>query len=175
MGRHSAPTPERAGPLVGRSTAVLTGSAIVVVVAIVIASITVLGGDGIDQTRPEADASVISPTITTAPPSGAEATSATAAPSPMTSASPSFTPSPTVSRPATLALVLTGQSYITVRGPEGHTLDSGLFRRGDRLSYDQPLLRVVIGNAAAVRATVNGEARKPGRPGQVQRFTVRRR
>jgi hypothetical protein len=74
-----------------------------------------------------------------------------------------------------LTLRLTGTSYVTVRQANGRTLTSKIYRKGQRKTFDQKYLRVIIGNAAAVQVTVNGKPREAGRKGEVETFTARRK
>lgn len=76
--------------------------------------------------------------------------------------------------PAALAMSITrGVSWIEVARPSGRVLVSGLVRDGRHLRFRHGPLRVVIGNAGAVRLVRHGHVHAPaGRSGQVLRFTV---
>jgi hypothetical protein len=99
---------------------------------------------------------------------------ASTSPSPTPTSSAPSSPEP-AKRPPTLSFVLLRDSYITVRVPGGRTLVSKLFRKGQKRSFDQKVLEVVNGRPSAVRFTVNGKPRKPGKPTEPETFVVRRR
>ena len=52
---------------------------------------------------------------------------------------------------------------------------SKTLHRGDSGSYNNEVLRVVVGNSAAVHFKLNGTPRRPGGRGQVESFVVHRR
>lgn len=169
MGRHSAPqTGEPSAPRRGLVAIVVVMLALVAGVAV--AAAVRNSDDGTTTTGQPAPAS-----HSRTPDAMRQAS--TAAPS---SSSSSVAESPTVSstpakRAPTLDLRLVGSSYVTVRLPGGRTLISKLLHKGQHKVFDQRALEVVIGNAAAVRVTVNGKERKRGARGDVATFTVRRR
>jgi cytoskeletal protein RodZ len=107
---------------------------------------------------------------TSAPPGGTATTSAPASSAPASSAPASTT---AARRPPTLRLELTGTSYVRVR-VAGRTLLATVLTKGQSRTFDQKALTVTVGNAAAVRATINGKLLRPGRTGQVLTFTARR-
>jgi hypothetical protein len=135
------------------------------VVLLVAASIAAGGGGGDDP--------VTARTLPSGRPSSSESAAAGSAPA-VPSAGTSTTPT-TTARPPTLELRLTGASYIEVRLANGRPLLARLMKKGQHRTFDQKVLRVTVGNAAAVRVTVNGKARKPGRRGQVVSFVARRK
>jgi hypothetical protein len=112
---------------------------------------------------------------TSAPPGGTATTSAPATSAPASSAPASSAPASTTAarRPPTLRLELTGTSYVRVR-VAGRTLLATVLTKGQSRTFDQKALTVTVGNAAAVRATINGKLLRPGRTGQVLTFTARR-
>ncbi|MDQ1626927.1 MAG: hypothetical protein QOI54_671 [Actinomycetota bacterium] len=112
---------------------------------------------------------------TSAPPGGTATTSAPATSAPASSAPASSAPASTTAarRPPTLRLELTGTSYVRVR-VAGRTLLATVLTKGQSRTFDQKSLTVTVGNAAAVRATINGKLLRPGRTGQVLTFTARR-
>jgi hypothetical protein len=112
---------------------------------------------------------------TSAPPGGTATTSAPASSAPASSAPASSAPASTTAarRPPTLRLELTGTSYVRVR-VAGRTLLATVLTKGQSRTFDQKALTVTVGNAAAVRATINGKLLRPGRTGQVLTFTARR-
>jgi hypothetical protein len=74
----------------------------------------------------------------------------------------------------TLALQVTGSaSYVQVMTWNDHLLLRRILRHGQHLSYRQHGLRVVLGDAGAVRMSIAGHAaHRAGRPGQVLHFRV---
>jgi hypothetical protein len=117
---------------------------------------------------------------TSAPPGGTATTSAPASSAPASSAPASSAPASSAPasttaarRPPTLRLELTGTSYVRVR-VAGRTLLATVLTKGQSRTFDQKALTVTVGNAAAVRATINGKLLRPGRTGQVLTFTARR-
>ena len=72
----------------------------------------------------------------------------------------------------TLAIRITGfDSYVQVTTWNNHLLVSRILHHGQRLAYRQHGLRVVLGNAGAVRISLAGHRpRRAGRPGQVRSF-----
>jgi len=175
VGRHSAPVPE--GTVVDRRPLYLLATAAAVVLVLLVAGVAygmTRGGD--DGTTTATAGSTASRT----PSSGSPSSSATASPSPTPSAAtstPPTTPSPTATkkppRPPTLRLRLVGTSYVRVRSG-GRTLLEQVLRKGQTRTFDQRSVTALIGNAAAVRATVNGKPRQPGRAGQIQTIVARR-
>lgn len=75
----------------------------------------------------------------------------------------------------TLALTVTGpQCHVFVRVPGGDILVNRTLTRGQSLSFDDARLNVVLSDAGAVRVSVNGTPRPPGRPGERADFAVTR-
>lgn len=76
--------------------------------------------------------------------------------------------------PAAVRLVVTGHvSWVEVTRANGHVAFSGLLRHGHRLVYPTGPVRIVVGDAGAVRLDRHGHRHAPlGRPGQVVRLTV---
>lgn len=105
------------------------------------------------------------------------ATSAPASPPATASASSSTpsTPSAASRPPPTLAVNLTGSSYVRVRLPSGGVLLAGVLHKGQHRTFRQKELVVTVGNSAAVDVSINGHARRPGRRAQVETFTARRK
>jgi hypothetical protein len=98
------------------------------------------------------------------------------APAPSLPTPTAHRPPPTTRQPEpALALTITGRvSWIEVTRTNGRALFSGLLRHGRRLVYPTGGLRLVIGNAGAVRLVRHGRVTAPaGRPGQVVRTFVR--
>lgn len=73
----------------------------------------------------------------------------------------------------TLQLRWVGRSYVRVR-VGGQTVFEGIRGKGTTRTFDQRTVSVLIGNAANVRATINGKPRPPGGAGQIDSFTARR-
>lgn len=168
MGRHSVPsTGEPVAAL--RSKVVGVSAAVVAAVAVAIAA--GMFAFGLDDG---------STTTQDAPP-GARRTAAAptaSSPAPSASASESVAATPSAAatkRPPTLNIRVVGRSFVTVRTPDGRTLVSRLFTQGQHKSFDNKVLRVTIGNSAAVRVEVNGKLLEPGRVGEVAAFTARRK
>jgi cytoskeleton protein RodZ len=76
---------------------------------------------------------------------------------------------PTVSGGVAVALRAVGDSWISVRNAKGRTVFSGTLTKGQARRFsDQKSLRLVLGNAGAVRLTVNGRViGSAGRTGEV--------
>lgn len=74
----------------------------------------------------------------------------------------------------TLALKVTGSaSYVEVMTWNNHLLVRRILHHDQRLAYHQHGLRVVLGNAGAVRMSLHGRpAHLAGKPGEVLRFRV---
>jgi cytoskeleton protein RodZ len=116
------------------------------------------------------------------PPAAGPAATATATPSPSPSPTRSTAPEATEpSGPVAVApvegvrvrlKVVGGDSWVSVRDPAGRQLFQGILSDGTvRKFRDDALLRLVLGNAGAVRLTVNGEPVGPaGGPGEVVRL-----
>jgi cytoskeletal protein RodZ len=165
VGRHRAPSSESAA--LPRAPIAIAAAAVAVVLALFVGVFVATRGGGDDGVTAQSTTA----TRTSQPPS---ATSP--APSASSSATASASASaPATVRPPTLMLTMTGASYVSVRTPNGRTLAAQLFHKGAQKRFDQKELRVTIGNSAAVRVSINGKARKPGRRGQVETFTVRRK
>ncbi|MEU1720070.1 hypothetical protein [Nonomuraea sp. NPDC005692] len=62
---------------------------------------------------------------------------------------------------------------VTVRVPGGDVLQHREMSRGEEVSYFEPELDVVLGDAGTVRVTENGSPRAPGGQGARAAFTVR--
>jgi hypothetical protein len=87
----------------------------------------------------------------------------------------SHKPKPAHVRPTdTLALKVTGSaSYVEVMTWNNHLLVRRILHHDQRLAYHQHGLRVVLGNAGAVRMSIHGRpAHRAGKPGEVLRFRV---
>lgn len=94
---------------------------------------------------------------------------------------PTVSPTPTPEDPVAVAPTNTvsvrlkvdnGMSWVSVRDPSGRQLFQGLLDEGTtRVFNDNEQLRLVIGNAGAVKLKVNGEnLGRPGRLGEVVRL-----
>lgn len=91
------------------------------------------------------------------------------------SVQPSTAPTAT-GPPPPLVIRVTGDSCnVFVGVPEGVVLANEQHRRGDVLTYDEPLLSVVVSDGSAVEVTINGEVQPPSEPGQRQTFTVKKK
>jgi len=76
--------------------------------------------------------------------------------------------------PPAFVLTVTGRvSWVEVSRPGGRVLAGGLWRHGRHLVVRRGPLRVVIGDASAVRVVRHGHRMRPGRPGAVRRLAVR--
>ncbi|MFI7419147.1 hypothetical protein [Nonomuraea sp. NPDC049684] len=62
---------------------------------------------------------------------------------------------------------------VTVRVPGGDVLHHREMSRGEEVSYFEPELDVVLGDAGTVRVTENGSPRAPGEQGAREAFTAR--
>jgi Domain of unknown function (DUF4115) len=104
-------------------------------------------------------------------------------PTPSVSATSTRAPQPTPSHPAkaahrrptdTLILRVTGsESYVQVATWNNHLLVQRILHHGQRLAYHQHGLRVVLGNAGAVRLRIAGHSSHvAGRLGEVRHFRV---
>jgi cytoskeletal protein RodZ len=151
-----------------RSPVAIGAAALLVVLALLVGVFVATRGGGDDgvTARPSASTSSKAASSKATP---TESVSATA------TAAETKAPDVSAKRPPTLNLTLTGPSFVTVRLPNGRTVVSRLFRKGEHRSFDQKELRVLLGNSSAVQVSVNGKPRKPGRKGQVDTFTVRRK
>lgn len=141
------------------------------VVAVAGVAFAMRGGDDDTTTADPAPSTATS----TAPAPTSSATTSPAPSSPATASSTAPVPASTkaTKRPPTLHLALVGTSYVQVR-TGGRIILQKVLRKGQSRTFDQKVLSVTLGNAAAVRATINGKALKPGRRGQVQIFVARR-
>lgn len=108
-----------------------------------------------------------SPTPTTPGPAG----SLTAdSPAPLAAASVAPTPAP-----PTLSFEVVGEvAWISIGEPGKDPIVAKAFNKGEKASFDQPELNVLVGDGGAVRFIVNGVPRPPDPPGQPAQFTVRR-
>ena len=75
--------------------------------------------------------------------------------------------------PAFVLTVIGRVSWVEVSRPNGQVIAGGLWRHGLHLVVRRGPLRVVIGNAAAVRVVRHGHPVRRGRPGAVRRLAVR--
>ncbi|MFF0867559.1 hypothetical protein ACFYUV_37755 [Nonomuraea sp. NPDC003560] len=62
---------------------------------------------------------------------------------------------------------------VTVRVPGGDVLHHREMSRGEEVSYFEPELDVVLGDAGTVRVTENGSPRAPGEQGAREALTAR--
>jgi hypothetical protein len=77
-------------------------------------------------------------------------------------------------RPPAFVLTVTGRvSWVEVSRPSGRVLAGGLWRHGRHIVVRRGPLRVVIGDASAVRIVRHGHRIRRGRPGAVRRLAVR--
>jgi hypothetical protein len=130
------------------------------------------GGTVTPQATPFAAPAVLSlaPNIDPTP-----SIAATPAPAGQPTATPAHKPKPAHVRPTdTLALQVTGSaSWVEVMTWNNHVLVRRILHHDQRLAYRQHGLRVVLGNAGAVRMSLHGRpARRAGQPGEVLRFRV---
>jgi hypothetical protein len=112
------------------------------------------------------------PTSASHPPATGTAGATAPATTPTTVPSPTTT---TVTPPQSgvaVALSLIGDSWVSVRDASGHEMFSGLLGKGDSRRFsDGKLLHLTLGNAGAVRLTVNGKSiGSAGGNGQVVRL-----
>ncbi|MDQ1619127.1 MAG: hypothetical protein QOE19_1696 [Actinomycetota bacterium] len=173
MGRHRAPPDEHDEPL--RAPLVVGAAALVVVLALLVVIFVTTRGDGDDGVTTRQTSASNTPATSTPAPSPSTGATTSPAAKPSATASTATPPPPKTKRPPTLTLRMTGTSYVTVRQANGRTLTSKIYRKGQRKTFDQKYLRVIIGNAAAVHVTVNGKPREAGRKGEVETFTARRK
>jgi cytoskeletal protein RodZ len=149
-----AARPQRRGP---NWTAAMA-AALIVVLVLGIARLIASGGDDEESAPPAA-------------------TGATPAPTAARTVQP--VPEPTKSDAVALAdqvvvrLTARGASWVSVRAGSGKELFEGTLARGDSKEFtDRRRIRLIVGNAAAIRLTVNGEdVGTPGGEGEVKRFT----
>jgi hypothetical protein len=152
----------------------VAGGAVLAALAIAVIAALVMHGGGDTTTAKPASSASNSPSAdgsgssSSATPADSSSSSATPA------GSPSASPSPT-KRPLTLDLRLTGDSYVMVRVPGGHTFLDKVLHKGDHRSFAQRTLVVVLGNAAAVEVRVNGKLLPRGGRGQVASFVAKRK
>jgi hypothetical protein len=174
-GKHRTPAPEPTTTQTSRPLIAMVAAGVVVLLVLGLAAWWFTRDDDGEVTAQSTS------TVSATTPSATETT-------PSSTPTPTTTPTPTVSRPVTpppakptvrphtlVVQVTRGHSYVTVRIPGGRTLLSKDMKAGDRASFDQPRLQVVVGNSAVVRFTINGKVRAPGRVGQVETFTVVRK
>jgi cytoskeletal protein RodZ len=88
------------------------------------------------------------------------------------SSSPTSSPAAPTATGVAVAMRFTGDSWVSVRDSNGKELFSGLLGKGDRRRFsDDKSLRLTLGNAGAVRLTVNGKPLgSAGSKGQVVRL-----
>jgi Domain of unknown function (DUF4115) len=112
-----------------------------------------------------ANVPIIDPT-----PSVAATPAVTAAPQPAVAPTHKARPRPS----DTLRLQVTGSaSYVQVVTWNNHLLLRRILHHGQHLAYRQHGLRVVLGDAGAVRMSIAGRpAHRAGSPGQVRHFRV---
>lgn len=91
------------------------------------------------------------------------------------SVQPSSSPTTTGPPPALIIRVTGDSCNVFVGVPEGVVLANEQHNRGDVLTYDEPLLSVVVSDGSAVEVTINGEVQPPSEPGQRQTFTVKKK
>lgn len=119
--------------------------------------------------------STASPTPTGSATSGTAKPSGSASPRPRPSATrPSRAPRPT-GKPPTLVIEVVGAgTWASVVRGDDRVLFEGTLARGERRAYDDPLLRVRIADARAVRVLVNGRERPRPRGELLEAFVIRR-
>jgi hypothetical protein len=166
-GRHRRP-PSRQRLIVPAlaATVVLGGSGTAVGFAV--------GGPGGGTVTPQATP-FAAPAVLSLAPNVDPTPSIAATPAPTASAAPAHTPKPAHVRPTdTLALQVTGSaSYVEVMTWNNHLLVRRILHHDQRLAYHQHGLRVVLGNAGAVRMSIHGRpAHRAGKPGEELRFRV---
>jgi hypothetical protein len=78
--------------------------------------------------------------------------------------------------PATLEVECVAEQCpkVFVRVPGGDVLLDREMAQGERVSFTEPKLDVVLDDAATVRVLVNGEPRAPGKGGERQTFSAAR-
>jgi cytoskeletal protein RodZ len=147
-----AARPQRRGPNWTAAMAV----ALIVVVALGLARL-IAGGSGDEESPPPVANAVTPPPVTD---------------------KPTPTPAPSKSDAIALAdrvvvrLTARGASWVSVRTGSGRVLFEGTLDRGESKEFtDRRRIRLIVGNAAAIRLTVNGEdIGTPGSQGEVKRF-----
>ncbi|MEO3809350.1 RodZ domain-containing protein [Sphaerisporangium sp. B11E5] len=144
MGRH------RTDPM-GLARLLLAGVAVLVVVALIVLGVLALIGS-----------------LSSDPPAPKDAVSS--APS----ASVPSAPPATGTAPTLFVECRADRCPLFVRVSGGDVVEDRDLSRGQQAIYDQPRLDVVLGDAAGVYVEVNGEPRKPGKPGERQTFTAER-
>jgi cytoskeleton protein RodZ len=144
---------------------VLIGGAALAVVAVI------LGVQLIDELRgPARPSSSLSSLSATSPSPGSTSRGPSPSVKPNSIKQPgSPTGRPTSAGGVAVALRAVGDSWISVRDAKGRTVFSGTLTRGQARRFsDQKSLRLVLGNAGAVRLTVNGRViGSAGRAGEV--------
>jgi hypothetical protein len=157
----------------------------VVAVAVLAVGAVTFGHAVADGQAPKSAASL--PGITPVLPSTPVPPSTPATPTPSASPSHAAAPDPGVptppasrrqhhhSPPAVFTMVdRHGDCYLQVRNSHGHLLAQRILRSGQRRSFAQHNLRVVLGNAGAAWISIDGRhSHRAGRAGQVRRFRVR--
>ncbi|MGW4644002.1 hypothetical protein ACWEN6_36160 [Sphaerisporangium sp. NPDC004334] len=175
MGRH------RSDPL-GFARLLLVGLAILVLLGLILLGVLSLVGSLSSDAEPAPTGAA----ATTAPPAAdllpSTATSPSAFTSGSTSGSTSASPAVTAARTASGAEVPTvfvecraDSCPLFVRVTGGDVVEDRDLSSGQRAAYFQPALDVVLGDASTVYVEVNGEPRSPGKPGERQTLTVKRR
>jgi hypothetical protein len=126
------------------------------------------GGTAAPQITPFAAPLVLSTAPVVDPTPSVAAAPATPTPA------PTHTPKPHPRPTDTLRLTVTGSvSYVQVKTWNNHLLVGRTLHHGQRLSFRQHGLRVVLGNAGAVRLSIAGRpAHRAGRLGQVRHFRL---
>lgn len=165
----------------GHSRYLVAGLGIVIVLALVgtgvyaLYNVLTAGPDqGSDSGAAAATTSTASTTGPSASASGPVAAAAARPRSTPVAPQPGSSAGASGSAPPTLALRVTdAPCYVSISLPGGKTLLNETLRQGDAVRFDQPELSVTVGNPKAVRITVNGERRRPDRPG-IDTFTVSR-
>jgi cytoskeletal protein RodZ len=147
-----AARPQRRGP---NWTAAMA-AALIVVVVLGLARLIAGGGDDSEETAPPV------------------AIATTPAPATATPAKPAPTKSDAIALADRVVVRLTarGASWVSVRTGSGRVLFEGTLDRGESKEFtDRRRIRLIVGNAAAIRLTVNGEdVGTPGGQGEVKRF-----
>lgn len=161
-------------PAARRPRLLAIGAVVVVVVVLaIVLPLLLTGGDG----QRQADSPTGAATDGRPAPTSATATTPGASSAPAATGSATAAPARGGARSSAPTLVVRadrGSSWLTVRDGRGRQRFNGLLHRGQRQRFDGPVFSVVIGDAGAVDVQVDGAHRRRGRPGQVERFTVRR-
>jgi hypothetical protein len=146
---------------------------VVLVLVVAVAGVAFAMRGGGDDKTTTANPARTTTTSTPPAPSPSATTSAPSSPAAASSTASAPASKKATKRPPTLHLQLIGTSYVQVK-VGGRIILQKVLTKGQSRTFDQKVVSVTLGNAAAVRATVNGKARKPGRRGMVAIFVARR-